>query len=169
LEHVKKGYGADLLWVLCVVVAAGIGWLLVRRGATPNGRAAVEQALRQATPADVESMTVYPLVPGQGPGPARPFQVREPAQLRRLLPALQQLRPIGTVGSTFQPLLEATLVVRLAAQPAAAWQLHSRNLVFRLATSSEGEVAQLAQTNYFYKSAALSRQLGQLRDSLAHH
>jgi hypothetical protein len=167
LEQVKKGYGADLLWVLCVVVAAGIGWLLVRHGATPNGRAAVEQALRQATPADVESMTVYPLVPGQGPGVARPFQVREPAQLRQLLPALQQLRP-ATMDSTFQPLLEATLVVRLAAEPAEAWQLHSRNIVFRLATSSQGEVAQLAQTNYFYNSAALSRQLGHLRDSLAH-
>jgi hypothetical protein len=168
LEQVKRGYSADLLWVLCVVVAAGIGWLLVRRGATPNGRVAVEQALRQAKPTDVESMTVYPLVPGQGPGPARPFQVREPAQLRHLLPALQQLRPIASMGSTFEPLLEATLVVRLAAQPAEAWQLHSRNIVFRLATSSQGEVAQLAQTNYFYNAAALSRQLGHLRDSLAH-
>jgi hypothetical protein len=151
-----------------VVVAAAIGWLLVRRGATPNGRAAVEQALRQAKPADVESITVYPLVPGQGPGATRPFQVREPAQLRQLLPALQQMRLVTSAGSTFQPLLEATMVVRLAAQPAEAWQLHSRNIVFRLATSSEGEVAQLAQTNYFYQSAALSRQLGRLRDSLAH-
>jgi hypothetical protein len=167
LEQVKRGYKADLLWVLCAVVATGIGWLLVRRGATPNGRAAVEQVLRQVKPVDVESITVYPLVPGQGPGAARPFQVRDPAQMRQLVPALQQLRP-ATMDSTFQPLLEATLVVRLAAQPAEAWQLHSRNIVFRLATSSQGEVAQLAQTNYFYKSATLSRQLGRLRDSLAH-
>jgi hypothetical protein len=152
-----------------VVVAAGIGWLLVRRGATPNGRAAVEQVLRQAKLADVESMTVYPLVTGQGAGATRPFQVRAPAQLRQLVPALQQLQLINGTGSAFQPLLEATLVVRLAAKPAEAWHLHSRTIVFRLATSTEGEVAQLAQTNYFYKSAALSRQLGRLRDSLAHH
>lgn len=157
--------------MLCVLVATCLGWLLVRKGAVPNGRAAVENALRQATPADVESITLYPLIPGQGPAPARPFQVRAPAQLRVLVPALQQLRPIkvaAVAGGTFQPLLEATLVVRLAAQPAEDWHLHSRSIIFRLASTPAGEVAQLAQTNYFYQSATLSYQLGRLRDSLAH-
>jgi hypothetical protein len=163
--HVKKGISPELLWLVCAVVAAGIGWLLVRRGATPNGHVAVEQALRHAQPADLESLTVYPLLPGQGGAPARPFQVREPAQLRALLPALQQLRPVAAAGPAFQPLLEATLVVRLAARPA---ELQSRNIVFRLAASTEGEVVQLAQTNYFYGADSLSRQLGRLRASLAH-
>lgn len=167
----KKYLNPEVLWVLGVLVAAGIGWLLVRQGATPNSRAAVENALRHATPADLESITLYPLISGRGPAPARPFQVRAPAQLRALLPGLQQLRPIEVAagaGGAFQPLLEATLVVRLAAKPAAAWHLHSRSLIFRLASTREGEVAQLAQTNYFYQSAALSYQLGRLRDSLAH-
>jgi hypothetical protein len=163
--HVKKGISPELLWLVCAVVAAGIGWLLVRRGATPNGHVAVEQALHHAQPADLESLTVYPLLPGQGGAPARPFQVREPAQLRALLPALQQLRPVAAAGPAFQPLLEATLVVRLATRPA---ELQSRNIVFRLAASTEGEVVQLAQTNYFYGADSLSRQLGRLRASLAH-
>ncbi|MFD1874964.1 hypothetical protein [Hymenobacter bucti] len=162
----KKAFYPELLWVLCALAAAGIGWLLVRRGATPNGRVAVEQVLREITPPDVESLTVYPLVAGAGP--ARPFQVRDVARLRRLVPALRALRPVAaSAGPAFQPLLEATLMVRLAAAPAEAWQLHSRTLIFRLAASSEGEVAQLAQTNYFYHAAALSQQLWQLRDSLA--
>ena len=162
----KKAFYPELLWVLCALVAAGIGWLLVRRGATPNDRASVEKALREVQPADVESLTVYPLVAGAGP--TRPYQVREAARLRRLVPALRQLRPVAAGDSAaFQPLLEATLVVRLAAAPAEAWQLHSRTLVFRLATSGQGEVAQLAQTNYFYHATALSQGLWQLRDSLA--
>ncbi len=149
--------------MLCAVVATGIGWLLVRKGATPNGRAAVEQTLRLARPTDLESITVYPLLPGQG----RPFQVRAPGLLRTLLPALQQLRALPLAGPTFQPLLAATLVVRLQPALATAQQLHSRTITFRLASSSEGEVAQLAQTNCFYRSAALSRRVWQLRDSLA--
>lgn len=165
LERVKKGVYPDLLWIACVVLATALGWLLVRRGATPNGPAAVEKALREVQLADVESMTVYPLVAGAGP--ARPFQVRRASQLGPLVPALRQLRPVAAgAGRTFQPLLEATLVVRLAAAPAEAWQLHSRNLVFRLATSAQGEVAQLAQTNNFYHAAALSQRLQLLRDSL---
>lgn len=163
----KKLVNPDLLWVLCVVVSAAIGWLLVRKGAVPNERAAVENALRHATPADLESITLYPLVGGAGSAPARPFQVRAPAQLRTLLPALRQLRPVVAATGAFQPLLEATLVVRLLAPPAEAWHLHSRNLIFRLASSNQGAVAQLARTNYFYQAAALSQRLGQLRDSLA--
>ena len=91
-----------------------------------------------------------------------------PDLLRPLVPALRQLRPIANATSTFRPLLEATLVVRLAAAPAEAWQLHSRNLIFRLATSAQGEVAQLAQTNDFYYAAALGQRLRLLRDSVAH-
>ena len=163
----KKLVNLDVLWVACVVVATAIGWLLVRKGAVPNERAAVENALRQVQPADLESITVYPLVGGQGPAPGRPFQVRAPAQLRTLLPALKQLRPISGASPAFEPLLEATLVVRLLARPAEAWHLHSRNLIFRLASSNQGEVAQLPQTNFFYQAAALSQRLGQLRDSLA--
>jgi hypothetical protein len=164
---VKKSLISDVLWLAAVGVATTIGWLLVRQGAVPNERAAVENALRHATPADLESITLYPLVGGTGAAPARPFQVRAPAQLRSLLPALQQLRPIGVASPTFQPLLDATLVVRLLGPPAAAWHLHSRTLIFRLASSDQGAVAQLARTNYFYRAAALSQRLGQLRDSLA--
>jgi hypothetical protein len=165
---VKKGISPDLLWILCAVVAAGLGWLLVRRGATPNGRVAVEKVLREVQLADVESVTVYPLVAGAGP--ARPFQVRGASRLRPLVPALRQLRPVAADSSSaFQPLLEATLVVRLAAAPAEAWHLHSRNLVFRLATSAQGEVAQLAQTNNFYYAAALGQRLRLLGDSATSH
>ena len=149
-----------------MVVATGLGWLLVRRGATPNGRVAVEKVLREVQLADVESVTVYPLVAGAGP--TRPFQVRQASRLRPLVPALRQLRRVAAdSGRTFQPLLEATLVVRLAAAPAEAWHLNSRNLTFRLATSAQGEVAQLAQTNDFYYAAALSQRLQVLRDSLS--
>jgi hypothetical protein len=162
---VKKGIIPELLWIVCVVVAAGLGWLLVRRGATPNGKVAVEKVLREMKLADVESVTVYPLM--AGPGPARPFQVRRVSQLRQLVPALRQLRPVAaSTSDAFQPLLEATVVVRLAAAPAEAWQLHSRNLIFRLAISAQGEVAQLAQTTTYYYAAALSQRLQLLRDSL---
>ena len=160
-------YYPDLLWLLGAVLAGSLGWLLVHRQAAPDSRAAIEAALRQARPADVESLTVYPLLAGPGPGAARPFQVRAPGQLRALLPALRQLRPVPVDSATFQPLLEATLVLRLAAHSAAAGHLHNPNVVFRLATSGAGEVMQLAQTNSFYQASALSRQLAQLRDSLA--
>jgi hypothetical protein len=69
---VKKGIIPELLWIGCVVVAAGLGWLLVRRGATPNGRVAVEKVLREMKLADVESVTVYPLMAGPGPAPGQP-------------------------------------------------------------------------------------------------
>jgi len=157
----KRGY-SDVLWVLCTLVAAGIGWLLVRKGAVPNGRAAVEQALHHAQLADVESITLYPLLPGQG----RPVQVRAPAVLGTLLPALQQLRAVA-VAPAGVPLLEATLAVRLRPALAEAQHLHSRTITFRLAASAEGEVAQLAQTTYYYHAEALGRRLWQLRDSLA--
>lgn len=148
--------------MLCAVVATGIGWLLVRKGATPNGHIAVEQALRHAQLSDVESITVYPLLAGQ----SRPFQVRAPGVLRTLLPALRQLRPVA-MAPAFEPLLEATLEVRLQPELAAAQHLHSRTIMFRLASSADGEVAQLAQTNYFYHAAALGQRIWQLRDSLA--
>ncbi|RZK62042.1 MAG: hypothetical protein EOO59_03585 [Hymenobacter sp.] len=157
---------SDLLWLLGLVLAAGLGWLLVRRGATPDSRIAIEAALRQARPADVESLTVYPLLMGRGAQGARPFQVRAVGPLRALLPALQQLRSVPVGRAAFQPLLEATLVLRLAAGSAPARHLHSRSIVFRLAAASQGEVVQLAQTNYFYQATELSRQLTQLRDSL---
>lgn len=153
----KRGQ-QELLWVLCALVAAGIGWLLVRKGAVPNGRVAVEQALRHATLADVEDLTVYPLLAGQ----SRPFQVRGPA----LLPLLQRLRAVP-VTPGFEPLLEATLVVRLRPALAEAQHLNSRTITFRLAASAQGEVVQLAQTNAFYQAADLGRRLEQLRDSLA--
>ena len=162
----KNRFYPEILWIACALVAAGIGWLLVRKGATPNSPAAVEAALRQAHPTDLESVTVYPLVPGQQAA-TRPFQVRAPAQLRQLLPALQQLRPIKVAEGTFQPLLEATVVVRLTAPVADAAHLHSRDLSFRLASSDLGAVAQLAQTNNFYQAAALSQRIAQLRDSVA--
>jgi hypothetical protein len=154
-------YPHELLWVLSALLATGIGWLLVRKGAVPNSRAAVEQALRQATPADVESLTVYPLLPGQ----SRPFEVRGPA-LQPLLPALRQLRAVA-LAPGFEPLLEATLVLRLRPALAEAQHLRSRAITFRLASSARGEVMQLAQTNYFYYAAALSPRIWQLRDSLA--
>ncbi|GAA4504893.1 hypothetical protein GCM10023172_31930 [Hymenobacter ginsengisoli] len=150
--------------MLCAVIATGIGWLLVRKGATPNGHVAVEQALHRAQLSDVESITVYPLLAGQ----TRPFQVRAPALLRTLLLTLQQLRPV-VVTPAFEPLLEATLEVRLRPELAAAQHLHSRTIMLRLSTSADGEVAQLAQTNYFYHAAALGQRIWQLRDSLAVH
>ena len=165
----KKFSSPEVLWLVCALVAAGLGWLLVRQGAAPNERLAVESALRQVRLADLESITVYPLVPGAGPGGTRPFQVRAPAQLRTLLPALKQLRALAIADQAFQPLLEATLVVRLVPGLASTWHLHSRNITFRLALSNQGQVAQLAQTNYFYQAAALSQRVGQLRDSLAGH
>ena len=160
----KIRFYPELLWVLALVVAAGLGWLVLHHGATRDGHRAVEAALHQATPADLESITVYPL----GPGPTRPFQVRNPAQLGWLLAALQPLRPLAATEPGFQPLLEATVVVRLRAAPAAAAHLHSRSISLRLVSAAQGELAQLAQTNYFYQAAAFNQRLGQLRDSLAH-
>ena len=162
LKNILKHGQQELLWGLCALVATGIGWLLVRKGAVPNGRAAVEQALRRATPADVESIAVYPLLPGR----SRPFEVRGPAALRAVLPTLRPLRAVA-IGPGFEPLLEATLVVRLRPALAEAAHLRSRAITFRLASSGQGEVVQLAQTNYFYHAAALGPRLWQLGDSLA--
>ena len=157
----KNRFYPELLWVLALVLAAGLGWLVLHNGATRDGHLAVEAALRRATPADLESITVYPL------GPGRPFQVRNSAQLGQLLVALQPLRPLAAAGPKFQPLLEATVMVRLRAAPAAAAHLHSRSISLRLVSAPEGELAQLAQTNYFYQAADFSQRLAQLRDSLA--
>ena len=154
-----------MLWVAGTVAAGLVGWALVHHGAVPNERAAVELALQQVRLADLESITVYPLLPGPGAQPARPYQVHTPAQLRAVLPALRQLRSLPLPTGP-PPLLDATLEVRLAAAPAAAWHLHSRAITFRLAMVPTGEVAQLAQTNTFYEATALHRALAQLRDSL---
>jgi hypothetical protein len=158
---------ADLMWVGGTLAAGLLGWALVHRGAVPNERAAVELALQHAQLADLERITVYPLLPAPGERAARPYQLHAPAQLRAVLPALRQLRPVALPAGP-PPLLDATVEVRLAAAPAAAWHLHSRAIIFRLASAPAGEVAQLAQTNTFYQAAALHRVLAHLRDSLTH-
>ena len=158
---------ADLMWVGGTLAAGLLGWALVHRGAVPNERAAVEDALHHVRLADLERITVYPLLPAAGERSARPYQLHAPAQLRAVLPALRQLRPLALPPGP-PPLLDATVEVRLAAAPAAAWHLHSRAIIFRLATAPAGEVAQLAQTNTFYQAVALHRVLAHLRDSLIH-
>ena len=57
---------ADLMWVGGTVAAGLLGWALVRHGAVPNERAAVELALRHIALADLERITVYPLLPAAG-------------------------------------------------------------------------------------------------------
>jgi len=158
---------ADMMWVGGTLAAGLLGWALVRHGAVPNERAAVELALHHATLADLESITVYPLLPAAGERAARPYQLHTPAQLQAALPALRQLRPLALPTGP-PPLLDATVEVRLAAAPAATWHLHSRAIIFRLALAPAGEVAQLAQTNTFYRAAALQRVLAHVRDSLTH-
>jgi hypothetical protein len=158
---------ADLMWVGGTLAAGLLGWALVRHGAVPNERAAVELALQHATLADLESITVYPLLPAAGERAARPYQLHTPAQLHAALPALRQLRPVA-LATGAPPMLDATVEVRLAAAPATTWHLHSRAIILRLATAPAGEVAQLAQTNTFYQAAALHRVLAHVRDSLIH-
>ena len=148
------------------LVAAGL-WLLTRRAATPDAYPVVAEALRHARPADVESLTLYPLRPDKWGGPARPFQLRTAAAIGPLLRDLRQLRPVRVSQPAFSPLLEATLVVRLGPAFAAAWHLHSRDVVLRLATSAEGEVALRAYSPVICQSTALNRHVRAVRDSLA--
>jgi len=138
-------------------------WLLARHAFTADGRLAVENALQLARPADIETITVFPL----SPGPPRPFQLRTAASIAPLLPALRQLQAIQVSEPLLAPEPLATLNVRLTAPAQAAWHLRHRELIFRLASSSQGDIAQRAATQVTYQCAALGRQVRHLRDSIA--
>lgn len=153
-------------WLPAVLVAALL-WGLLRRAATPDPPAAVLGALHQATPAQLTSITVYPLLPGRRGEAPRPFQLRGPAAVRPLLPGLRQLRILAVDTATFRPLLEATVVIRLTADLADAWHLRGRDVVLRLAATPTQQVALRAQSRVVYASPTLSRRVQQVRDSLA--
>jgi len=159
-------YGAwyNRLWSVALVGGVGLAmWLLARSAAATDGPVAVESALQRARPADVESITVYPLAPG----PPRPFQLRTAAGIAPLLPALRQLRAMRASARPLDAQPLATLSVRLTAPAQAAWHLRHRELIFRLATSSRGDIAQRAASPITYQCPALGRQVRQLRDSLS--
>ncbi len=165
----KKSTYLNALKLLAVgLVVAGL-WLLTRRAATPDTFAAVTGALRQARPADVESITLYPLLPDKQGGAARPFQLRTAAEIGSLLRGLRQLRPIAVNKQTFSPFIQTTLTVRLTPRLAAAWHLHSRDVIWRLASAAEGEVALRAYSEVVCQSTALNQHVRYLRDSLASH
>ena len=165
----KKTVYLNALKLLAVVLATGGLWLLARRSAAPDPYAAVAGALRQARPADVEYIALYPLLPARQGGAARPFQLRAPAAIGPLLLGLQQLRPIGVDKRTFSPLMETTLMVRLTPALAAVWRLHSRDVIFRLATTAEGSVALRAYSDVVCQSTALNQRVQHVCDSLASH
>ena len=166
-REVKKNVYLDVLKLLPAVLVAGAIWLWVRQAATPDAYPAVAAALRQARPADLQSITVYPLLPGPLGGDARPFQLRTATALAPLLRSLQQLRPVALGPQAPTPLLEATVVVRLRPALAAACHLHSRDIIWRLATVGAQPVALRAHSPVVCQSAALSQQVRHLRDSLA--
>lgn len=155
-----------MLRLLAVVLVLGLLWLLTRRAATPDAYPAVAGALRQAQAADVESITLYPLLPDKQGRAARPFQLRTAAAISPLLQDLKQLRPIIVDKQTFNPLIETTLTVRLRPELASAWHLHSRDVIWRLATAAEGEVALRAYSEVVCQSTALNQRVRQVRDSL---
>ncbi|TDN37896.1 hypothetical protein A8B98_01150 [Hymenobacter sp. UV11] len=155
--------------VLATGLVVAALWLLTRRAATPDTFAAVTGALRQAQPADVESITLYPLLPDKQGGAARPFQLSTPAEISSLLRALEQLRPIAVNKQTFDPFMQTTLTVRLTPQLAEAWHLHSRDVIWRLASAAEGAVALRAYSDTICQSTALNQRVEFLRDSLASH
>ena len=155
------------LLLLATGLLLALVWWLSSRAATPDAYPAVAGALRQARPADVESITCYPLLPDRRGRPARPFQLRTAAAVAPLLRALQQLQPVIVDQDHFSPLLEATVMVRLRPALATAWHLHSRDIIWRLATAAEGEVALRAYSPVVCKSTVLNRRVRQLRDSLA--
>lgn len=165
----KKTTYLNILKVLGVGLVVAALWLLTRRAATPDTFAAVTGALRQARPADVESITLYPLLPDRRGRAARPFQLRTPAEISSLLPALRQLRPITVNKQTFDPFMQTTLTVRLTPQLAAAWHLHSRDIIWRLASAAEGDVALRAYSDVICQSTALNQRVEFLRDSLDSH
>lgn len=163
----QKRYYLEALGLLPAVLVAGAIWLWARRAATPDAYPAVAGALGQAQPADVQSITVYPLQPGPLGGDARPFQLRTAAAVAPLLRGLRQLRPVAPSRPAPGPLLEATVVVRLRPALAAAWHLHSRDVILRLATLGGREVALRAHSPVVCQSTALNQQVRHLRDSLA--
>lgn len=139
-------------------------WLLARHTFTTDSHLAVEAALQRARPADIETITVFPL----SPGPPRPFQLRTAAGIALLLPALRQLKVVEVNENLLAPEPLATLNVRLTAPAQAAWHLRHRELIFRLAsTGQEGDIAQRAASDIVYQCPALGRQVRHLRDSIA--
>ncbi|WP_223649139.1 hypothetical protein [Hymenobacter psoromatis] len=155
-----------VLLVLATALVVGLIWLLTSRAATPDAYPDVAGALSQARPADVESITCYPLLPDRRGRPARPFQLRTAATVAPLLRALRQMRPVIVDKQTFNPLIETTVMVRLRPELAAAWHLHSRDIIWRLALAAEGDVALRAFSQVVCQSPALNRQVRQLRDSV---
>jgi hypothetical protein len=166
---VRKDTYLTALKLLLAGLAVGALWLLARRGAAPDTYAAVAGALRQARPADIERITFYPLLPDQQGRAARPFQLRTAGAISPLLQSLKQLRPIIVNKQTFSPLIETTLMVRLTPGLASAWHLHSRDVILRLATANEGEVALRAYSQVVCQSTALNQRVRQVRDSVASH
>jgi hypothetical protein len=162
----KTTYLTALKLLVAVLAMAGL-WLLARRGAVPDSYAAVAGALRQARPTDVAYITLYPLLPDKQGRAARPFQLRTAAAIGPLLAGLQQLRPIRINKQVFNPLIETTLMVRLTPELAAARQLHSRDVIFRLASAAEGDVALRAYSEVVCQSTALNQRVRHMRDSLA--
>lgn len=162
----KHTYLPALKLLAAALAVAGV-WLLARRGATPDPYAAVAGALRQARAADVEYITLYPLLPDRQGRAARPFQLRTAAAIGPLLRGLQQLRPIRVNKQLFNPLIETTLLVRLTPALAASRRLHSRDVIFRLASAAEGDVALRAYSDVVCQSTALSQRVRHVRDSLA--
>ncbi|GAB3634699.1 hypothetical protein GCM10027422_02890 [Hymenobacter arcticus] len=163
----KKTTYLPAIKLLAAVLAVAAVWVLARRGATPDPYAAVAGALRQARPTDVEYVTLYPLLPDNQGRAARPFQLRTAAAIGPLLAGLRQLRPIKVNKQNFNPLVETTLMVRLTPALAATWQLHSRDVIFRLASAAEGDVALRAYSDVVCQSTALSQRVRHVRDSLA--
>ena len=154
------------LLVLATALVVGLAWWLTSRAATPDAYPDVAGALGQARPADVESITCYPLLPDRRGRPARPFQLRTAAAIAPLLRALRQLRPVIVDKQAFNPLIETTVMVRLRPALAAAWHLHSRDIIWRLALAAEGDVALRAYSQVVCQSTALNQQVRQLRDSV---
>ena len=154
------------LLLLATGLLLALVWWLTSRAATPDAYPDVAGALRQARPADVESITCYPLLPDRRGRAARPFQLRTAAAVAPLLRALQQLRPVIVDKQTFNPLIETTVMVRLRPALAAAWHLHSRDIIWRLALAAEGDVALRAYSPVVCQSTALNQQVRQLRDSV---
>ncbi|AMR26650.1 hypothetical protein A0257_05710 [Hymenobacter psoromatis] len=151
---------------MATALLVGLIWLFTSWAATPDAYPDVAGALRQARPADVESITCYPLLPDRRGRPARPFQLRTAAAIAPLLRALRQMRPVIVDKQTFNPLIETTVMVRLRPELASAWHLHSRAIIWRLALAAEGDVALRAYSSVVCQSTALNRRVRQLRDSV---
>ena len=162
----KAVYLKALPLLLAGLIGLGL-WLFTRRAATPDSYAAVAGALRQARPADVAYITLYPLLPDQLGRPARPFQLRTAAAIGPLLDDFRQIKPLIVNNQTFNPLIQATVMVRLRPELATAWHLHSRDVIWRLATAGGTEVALRAYSPVVCQSPALNQRVRHLCDSLA--